>query len=121
MHAWAQWSRGWTAEEKRHGDVTRTYLYLSGRLTDGKSRRLFQNFADLGRRIGVYGLRDDADNVEGFVAELQLETLGGLGGAAEQQRDEICALPTRYRESAHLLDRQRVRPATFRWIHGRSA
>src|SRR5688572_14758555 len=31
-HAWARWSRGWTAEEKRHGDVTRTYLYLSGRV-----------------------------------------------------------------------------------------
>lgn len=29
---WARWSRGWTAEEKRHGDVTRTYLYLSGRV-----------------------------------------------------------------------------------------
>jgi acyl-[acyl-carrier-protein] desaturase len=30
-HAWARWSRQWTAEEKRHGDVTRTYLYLTGR------------------------------------------------------------------------------------------
>ena len=30
-HAWAQWSRLWTAEEKRHGDLTRTYLYLTGR------------------------------------------------------------------------------------------
>ena len=30
-HAWAKWSRGWTAEEKRHGDVTRGYLFLSGR------------------------------------------------------------------------------------------
>ncbi len=229
-HAWAQWSRGWTAEEKRHGDVTRSYLYLSGRLnmrsveetiqhlirngfdtgadgdpfrglsyasiqehatktswrqlgaivrkagaprlhkmcgliaadearhervyrammkgildrepdgalealrdtlgrvtmpaktmSDGTSRRLFQNFADVGRRLGVYGLRDYADNVEGFVAELRLETLGGLGAAAEQHRDEICALPARYRQSASLLDRQRIRPATFRWIHGRTA
>src|SRR5262245_24936174 len=25
-HAWAKWIRGWTAEENRHGDVTRTYL-----------------------------------------------------------------------------------------------
>ena len=230
MHAWAQWSRGWTAEEKRHGDVTRGYLYLSGRLdmrsveetiqhllrngfdtgadgdpfrgltyasiqehatktswrqlggivrragaprlqkmcgliaadearhervyrammkgildrepsgalaalrdtlgrvtmpartmTDGTSRKLFQNFADVGRRIGVYGLRDYADNVEGFVAELELETLGGLDGDAARHRDEICGLPTRYRESANLLDRQRVRPSAFRWIHGRRA
>lgn len=229
-HAWAQWSRGWTAEEKRHGDVTRSYLYLSGRLnmrsveetiqhlirngfdtgadgdpfrglsyasiqehatktswnqlgaivrkagaprlhkmcgliaadearhervyrammkgildrepdgalealrdtlgrvtmpakrmSDGKSRKLFRSFAEVGRRIGVYGLRDYADNVESFVTELGLEALGGLGGAAEQHRDEICALPARYRDSANILDRQRVRPVSFRWIHGRSA
>lgn len=31
-HPWARWARMWTAEEKRHGDVTRTYLYLSGRV-----------------------------------------------------------------------------------------
>ncbi len=29
---WAQWSRGWTAEEKRHGDLLSTYLYLTGRV-----------------------------------------------------------------------------------------
>ena len=31
-HPWARWSRAWTAEENRHGDVTRTYLVLSGRV-----------------------------------------------------------------------------------------
>jgi acyl-[acyl-carrier-protein] desaturase len=30
--AWARWNRAWTAEEKRHGDVTRAYVYLSGRI-----------------------------------------------------------------------------------------
>ncbi|XP_062099625.1 stearoyl-[acyl-carrier-protein] 9-desaturase 6, chloroplastic-like [Humulus lupulus] len=29
---WAQWTRGWTAEENRHGDLLRTYLYLSGKV-----------------------------------------------------------------------------------------
>ena len=29
---WALWSRGWTAEENRHGDVLNRYLYLSGRV-----------------------------------------------------------------------------------------
>ncbi len=29
---WAQWSRGWTAEENRHGEVLTRYLYLSGRI-----------------------------------------------------------------------------------------
>ncbi|OAY82463.1 Stearoyl-(acyl-carrier-protein) 9-desaturase 5, chloroplastic [Ananas comosus] len=30
--SWAQWNRGWSAEENRHGDVLTRYLYLSGRL-----------------------------------------------------------------------------------------
>jgi len=29
---WAQWSRGWTAEENRHGDILNLFLYLSGRV-----------------------------------------------------------------------------------------
>ena len=29
---WARWSRGWTAEENRHGEVLIRYLYLTGRV-----------------------------------------------------------------------------------------
>ncbi len=30
--SWGQWSRGWTAEEKRHGELLSHYLYLTGRV-----------------------------------------------------------------------------------------
>ena len=29
---WSRWSRGWTAEENRHGDLLNRYLYLTGRV-----------------------------------------------------------------------------------------
>jgi len=29
---WARWTRGWTAEEHRHGEILSRYLYLSGRV-----------------------------------------------------------------------------------------
>lgn len=29
--AWARWSRGWTSEENRHGDLLNKYMYLGGR------------------------------------------------------------------------------------------
>eukprot|EP01018_Ginkgo_biloba_P001015 Gb_25469 [translate_table: standard] len=29
---WAVWTRGWTAEENRHGDLLNKYVYLSGRV-----------------------------------------------------------------------------------------
>jgi len=32
LSPWAIWSRSWTAEENRHGDLLKTYLYLSGRV-----------------------------------------------------------------------------------------
>jgi acyl-[acyl-carrier-protein] desaturase len=229
-HAWARWSRGWTAEENRHGDVTRDYLLLGGRvdmraveqtvqhllrngfdtgadgdpfrglayvsvqehatktswhqlgtlvgragapllhricghiasdearhervyrailkraleldpagvlealrhvlgrvvmpartMSDGSGRGLFQRFADVGRRAGVYGFGDYADNVEGLVADLGLGALAGLRGEAARHQDEIGALPARYREVAATLDHQRPRPTRFRWIHDRPA
>ena len=30
-NGWVKWSRKWTAEENRHGDLLNKYLYLSGR------------------------------------------------------------------------------------------
>ncbi len=29
---WAKWSRGWTSEENRHGDLLNKYLYITGRV-----------------------------------------------------------------------------------------
>ncbi len=29
---WAKWTRAWTAEENRHGDILNRYLYLTGRV-----------------------------------------------------------------------------------------
>ncbi len=40
---WARWSRGWTAEENRHGDVLNKYLYLSGRVDMAAVERTIQN------------------------------------------------------------------------------
>ncbi|NVO32021.1 acyl-ACP desaturase [Hymenobacter lapidiphilus] len=31
-NGWAQWIRGWTSEENRHGDLLNRYLYLTGRV-----------------------------------------------------------------------------------------
>ncbi len=227
-HAWARWSRAWTAEEKRHGDVTRAYLYLGGRVNmrevertiqrllrngfdtgadgdpyrglayasiqehatktawnqlgrvvrrvgadrlhkmcgliaaeearheriyrrmllgvlerdpdaaihalhdvlghvamparlmcDGDAPTLFARFAEVGSRLGVYGLRDYADNVAGFVEEFGLARLGGIGPDAERHRDAICSIPERYRRQAEHMDRKRHYPTSFDWIHGR--
>ncbi|KAH7330970.1 hypothetical protein KP509_20G010500 [Ceratopteris richardii] len=32
LTSWARWTRAWTAEENRHGDLLNKYLYLTGRV-----------------------------------------------------------------------------------------
>jgi len=228
---WAQWSRGWTAEEKRHGDLTRAYLLLSGRvcmravevtvqhllrngfdtradgdpyrglayasfqehatktswnqlgklcgeqgapllhricgvvaadearhervyvsllrevvvrdpngalealeatlcrsivmpaklMNDGKDRQLFTHFADVGQRIGVYGLDDYADNMQQLIATLGLTDLKGLSSNAERAREAICALPVRFRALADERRERPARPIAFSWINDRWA
>lgn len=230
-HAWARWSRAWTAEEQRHGSVTSTYLYLTGRvnlravedtiqnlirngfdpraggdayrglayvsfqeratklcwtrlakraaeagaprlqricgqvgadearhervyqtllqhvvarapepalaalhdiwghviempartMTDGRDRRLFEHFADLNQRTGVYTLADYAEILTHVVDAVGLPRLTGLSGEAAAQQEALCALPERFRALAQERQSRPSRAAPFAWIHGRSA
>lgn len=88
-------------------------------MSDGRSRALFQHFSDVGSRIGVYDLRDYAENVASFVREAELETLGDLSPDAQRNRDEICMMPERYRKQAEMMDRRRSRKVPFRWLYDR--
>jgi acyl-[acyl-carrier-protein] desaturase len=36
---WARWTREWTAEENRHGDVMNKYMYLTGRCAGASAGR----------------------------------------------------------------------------------
>lgn len=60
--AWVKWSRLWTAEENRHGDLLNKYLYLSGRVdmnaVEKSIQRLIYNGIDL---------QTDADPYQGIV------------------------------------------------------
>ncbi|CAN6555722.1 unnamed protein product [Malus baccata var. baccata] len=51
--AWARWNRSWTAEENRHGDLLRTYLYLSGRVDMLKIDRTVQHLIGAGMNPGT--------------------------------------------------------------------
>ncbi|OAY51846.1 stearoyl-[acyl-carrier-protein] 9-desaturase, chloroplastic [Manihot esculenta] len=42
LSPWAIWTRAWTAEENRHGDLLNKYLYLSGRVDMRKIEKTIQ-------------------------------------------------------------------------------
>lgn len=50
---WAMWTRAWTAEENRHGDLLRTYLYLSGRVDMLMIERTIQYLIGAGMEPGT--------------------------------------------------------------------
>ncbi|KAM3375655.1 hypothetical protein P3S68_014369 [Capsicum galapagoense] len=50
---WAIWTRAWTAEENRHGDLLRTYLYLSGRVDMLMVEKTLQYLVGAGMDVGT--------------------------------------------------------------------
>ncbi|XP_058075673.1 stearoyl-[acyl-carrier-protein] 9-desaturase 6, chloroplastic-like [Magnolia sinica] len=50
---WAVWTRAWTAEENRHGDLLGKYLYLSGRVDMRMVERTVQYLIGAGMDTGV--------------------------------------------------------------------
>uniref|UniRef100_UPI001CB8B166 stearoyl-[acyl-carrier-protein] 9-desaturase 6, chloroplastic n=1 Tax=Erigeron canadensis TaxID=72917 RepID=UPI001CB8B166 len=50
---WAKWTRSWTAEENRHGDLLKTYLYLSGRVDMDMIEKTIQNLISSGMDPGT--------------------------------------------------------------------
>lgn len=50
---WAKWTRLWTAEENRHGDVLNKYLYLTGRVDMLEIERTTQHIIADGFDIGT--------------------------------------------------------------------
>ncbi|KAJ4965432.1 hypothetical protein NE237_017281 [Protea cynaroides] len=227
---WAVWTRSWTAEENRHGDLLKTYLYLSGRVNmlsiertiqyligagmgpgtennpylgfvytsfqeratfvshgntarlakergdtvlaricgtiasdekrhenayisivekllevdpsdamlgigdmmhkkitmpahlmyDGQDPRLFDHFAAVAQKIGVYTAADYADILEFLVGRWKLEKMEGLNSKAREAQDFVCGLAPRFRKlQERAEERARKRdPKTLRfsWI-----
>lgn len=51
--SWATWTRMWTAEENRHGDLLHKYLYLSGRVDMRQIEKTIQYLIGSGMNAGT--------------------------------------------------------------------
>jgi len=93
--AWARWSRGWTSEENRHGDLLNKYLYLGGRCDMRSIEVTIQHLITSGFNPGA-----QKDPYRGFVYTSFQERAtkishGNVGKLArklgERNLDKICA------------------------------
>lgn len=93
--AWARWSRGWTSEENRHGDLLNKYLYLGGRCDMRSIEVTIQHLITNGFNPGA-----EKDPYRGFVYTSFQERAtkishGNVGKLAREHGDKnlnrICA------------------------------
>ena len=94
---------------------------------------LYQDFAKVAQRLGVYTALDYADIIQHLIHRWDLEHLDlDLSSHAEQERDYICRLPQRYRKLAERSmnkqeqqerenknGRREEDKTAFGWIFGR--
>ncbi len=55
VNPWARWTRGWTSEENRHGDLLNRYLYLTGRVNMREVEVTIQHLLTNGFDSGHHG------------------------------------------------------------------
>jgi Fatty acid desaturase len=134
---WAQWLRGWTAEENRHCDLLNASLRLTGRVDTRSFEKTIHhlirngsnvdsqgddNFASVTQRIGAYTAQDYAEIIQHLNDSWGISHLS-LSGKPARAQDYPCRQPERYeRLAGEIADRLAGRPVPhFSWIHGRSA
>eukprot|EP00979_Chaetoceros_neogracilis_P013170 scaffold3710_cov286-Chaetoceros_neogracile.AAC.27 len=111
------------------GDMMRGQIVMPAELmTDGKDPDLYDNFANVAQRLGVYTALDYAEIIDHLVRQWDLEHLEGLSSAAEKERDYLCKLPKRYKKLAERsmnktkkVTEDEVPMHSFNWIYGREA
>uniref|UniRef100_A0A803KTP9 Stearoyl-[acyl-carrier-protein] 9-desaturase, chloroplastic n=2 Tax=Chenopodium quinoa TaxID=63459 RepID=A0A803KTP9_CHEQI len=88
---------------------------------DGSDCNLFDHFAAVAARLGVYSAKDYADVMQYFVGYWQVEKLIGLSSEGRKAQEYVCSLPQRIRVIDHRA-RERAKQASyfpFSWVHGR--
>ena len=92
-------------------------------MSDGTDRDLFNQFAIVAQRAGVYTIRDYAEVIGHLTNYWEIGSLPGLTGEAAQSQDYLSTLQERYLAKADRIENalSRMPKEPFDWIFGRSA
>lgn len=104
-------------------DMLRTVIAMPGRhMYDGKDPDLFDHFAIVAQRTGVYTVHDYAAIIDHLVKTWNVAGRSVTGKAARAQ-EYLCRQADRYLRFADEMtaDLQKKPPVAFSWIHGREA
>uniref|UniRef100_A0A803M5Q9 Stearoyl-[acyl-carrier-protein] 9-desaturase, chloroplastic n=2 Tax=Chenopodium quinoa TaxID=63459 RepID=A0A803M5Q9_CHEQI len=103
-------------------DMMRKKISMPAHLMyDDRDYNLFDHFAAIAARLGVYSARDYADVMEHLVGYWQVEKLTGLSSEGRKAQEYVCGLPQRIR----IIDeraREKAKQApsvSFSWVYDR--
>jgi len=102
-------------------EMMRKMIVMPGRLmSDGKDPDLFDHFATVAQRMGVYTV-DDYGQIIGHLCETWDIPHRAVSGAAAKAQNYLCKQAERYASFAdHARETMTAQPpAEFAWIHGR--
>lgn len=91
---------------------------------DGRDNDLFDHYAAVAQRMGVYTATDYAGILEFLLRRWKVESLGlGLSGEGRRAQDYLCTLPQRIKRlEERANDRVKLgsKPSiSFSWVFGR--
>jgi acyl-[acyl-carrier-protein] desaturase len=104
-------------------DLMRGVIAMPGRnMTDGHDPDLFEHFAEVAQRIGVYTIHDYTDILNHLITEWDVKHLSLSGEAADAQ-EALCKQAERLASMADLVTRKIGRQPRnkFSWIYDRCA
>lgn len=103
------------------GDMMQKKITMPAHLMyDGNDPMLFEHFAAVAQRLGVYTAHDYADILEFLIQRWRLEKLEGLTGEGRRAQDFVCGLAPRIRRLQERADerarKMEPRGVKFSWI-----
>lgn len=104
-------------------DMIRRIIAMPGRfMFDGKDTDLFEHFAAVAQRLGVYTAHDYAQILKHLVSTWQVGLLA-VSGAAAAAQEYLCSIAERLESfAASITEKASLQPpAAFSWIHNRRA
>ena len=92
-------------------------------MSDGTDRNLFDQFAVVAQRSGVYTFRDYAEVLKHLVEYWGIASIRGLSAEAAEGQDTLCKLADQYLAKVDRIQEALLKfpKEPFEWIFGRAA
>jgi len=107
-----------------YAEMMRSQIVMPAeRMDDMRNPNLYTDFAAVANDMGVYTAFDYADIMEHLNSRWEIESIGGLSGAAAEAQEYVLKLPNRFRKLAERQAKKDAKttrePVAWSWLNDR--